>query len=172
MVWQPPFAASRASRLALQRMRWHVPKRDWAPVGTVKRSEGGGGRGGRRPAFFACLTRIVFPSSTMEKCERKRSSTWPNRTWTCCSGWRTLCRTYSRRLSLENQRPRKCTTFRGQSSLTPRRPARRSSSTRVSSRPSWRDAPMEFCEKRNWLTRSQPRHFTRLCQWGVPYPLP
>ena len=27
MVWPHPFAASRAARLTLQRMRWHVPKR-------------------------------------------------------------------------------------------------------------------------------------------------
>ena len=147
MVCPLLFAASRAFRSVLQRMRWHAPQRGW----------GGGGRGGRSPAPLAGLTRIVRPSSSVEKCERKRSSTWPIRTRTRCSGERNLRRTYSRRLSLENQRPRKWTTFSGQSALTPRRPVRRSSSTRVSSRPSWRDAPMEFCEKRSWLTRSQPR---------------
>ena len=75
MVWQSPYAASRASRLALQRMRWHVVRRGGAPVGAVPGSEGGGGRGGRRPAFLASLTRIVPPSSSVEKCERKRLST-------------------------------------------------------------------------------------------------
>jgi hypothetical protein len=147
MVGPLLLAASRAFRLVLHRMRWHAPQRGW----------GGGGRGGRSPAPLAGLTRIVRPSSSVEKCERKRSSTWPIRTRTRCSGERNLRRTYSRRLSLENQRPRKWTTFSGQSALTPRRPVRRSSSTRVSSRPFWRDAPMEFCEKRSWLTRSQPR---------------